>query len=84
MRKNKGHIVGIFPGFYQPHGGTKVEIDGVEVQELVDVKFEHSATGDRLSKLTIVLFPKHVEINGEVAEIKVLRPVPEIGILEEQ
>ena len=64
---NNGHYVKITPGFY--HGrGTKVEIDGVEIQELVDVEFKHPVDG--IATLSITLYPAGVDIEGTVDEVK--------------
>lgn len=67
MNIDKGHQVKITPGFYKPHGGTKVEIDGVEIQQLVDIKFEHNV--DSISTLAITIYPQSVEVDGVVSEL---------------
>jgi hypothetical protein len=63
----EGHYVKVTPGFYG-HGGTKVEIDGVEVQQLVNVEFRHHV--DEAARLTITIYPQAVEIEGLVTEVK--------------
>lgn len=70
-----GHRVRITAGFYQPHGGTKVEIDGVEIQELVDVTFRHRA--QEVAELTLVIYPSEIELVGHVPDVHVSRSLEE-------
>ena len=70
-----GHTIKISIGAYTG-GGTQVEIDGVEVKELVSVKFEHEAGG--IATVTLKIFPSQVDIEGEVNFMAVNPPVKEM------
>lgn len=70
MMVEKGHHVKITASGYEG-GGTKVEIDGIEVQQLVDVKFEHPVDG--VATLMISILPQSVQVAGEIGKLLMLR-----------
>jgi hypothetical protein len=49
-----------------PLGGTRVEINGVEVQELVKVEFEHQA--DSIAQLRLTIYVDSLEVEGDLPE----------------
>ncbi len=59
--QHRGHAVRISLNAY-PSGGTKVEIDGMEIQEVATIKFEHYA--QEPARLILEIFPKVIEMDG--------------------
>lgn len=73
-----GHRVRITFGAYGG-GGTKVEIDGMEIKELVDVRVNHAALD--ILTLNITTFPSDLEIYGIVLP-QSLKVEPNPSVLE--
>lgn len=61
-----GHAIKISVGAYLG-GGTKVEIDGTEVKQLVDIRFEHRVDG--IATLSLTLYPESVELVGDIKNL---------------